>query len=588
MKQIFFLLLIIALFLPINPKEILAKKESDFNDSMILNEVSGTKGGTLILALISDPRTFNPLFASEDQASSYITNIMFEGLVSINLKTQEVNPAIAKEWKVSPDGKEWTFYLRRSAKWSDGYSITADDVIFTLETIYNPNIATPSKDILQINHKKLKAIKINNYTVKIILPKIYAPFLRQMEKGSFPILPKHKWERKVKNGSFSSEMSLSSDPKDIVVSGPYMLEKYIPGQRVILKANPYFYKFDRNKVRLPYFNKVIVNIISDYNSIYLKLISGELDLWESVRAEDYSLLKSKAPEAGLKLEILGISAGPEMLWFNLNSDINPKTNKNYLSEKKLSWFSNLLFRKAIAYAINRESIIKNIYYQSAKPAYGIETESNKLWHNPNLNTYNYDLEKSKKLLKEAGFKLIKENNKVKLIDKNGSEVKFNLITNSENIARVNAANFIASDLKKIGIPVNVQPLEFRTLVAKLTETYDYDAALLAFTRPDLDPSSTMNFLLSSSSMHVWHPNQKKPATLWEKTIDELMNSQLNTYDLELRKKYYWEVQKIINEYLPVIYLYAPVSISIHKKNLKNLKCSIIEPHCIWNIEELSW
>jgi len=577
---------LLSIFLFIDFINVSGEKNAE-EDFLFLHNISGSKGGTLILALISDPRTFNPLFSSEEQSSSYITNMMFEGLVSINLKTQEIQPALAKKWETSKDGKIWTFYLRRSAKWSDGHPITADDVIFTLNTIYHPKINTPSKDILQINQKKLKAVKIDEHTVKIILPQVYAPFLRQMEKGSFPILPKHKWEAKVKDGSFPSEMSLNSAPDEIIVSGPYMLEKYVPGQRVILKANPYFYKIDKNKIRLPYFNRIIINIISDYNSIYLKLISGEIDLWESVRAEDYSLLKSKASEAKFKLQVLGISAGPEMMWFNLNNGINPKTKKAYIDEKKLSWFNNTLFRKAIAYAIDRESIIKNIYYQSAKAAFGIETESNTLWYNPNLTIYNYDIEKSKALLSKAGFKLLEENSKKKLIDKYGNEVKFNLITNSENITRVNAANFISSDLKKIGILINVQPLEFRSLVTKLTETYDYDACLLAFTRPDLDPSSTMNFLLSSSGMHIWHPNQKEPSTPWEKQIDDLMQKQLNTYDLQLRKKYYWEVQKIMDEYLPVIYLYAPLSIVIYKNNLKNLQCSIIEPHCVWNIEEIS-
>ncbi len=584
MKKRFCILLI---FLSINLISVIAEKRTE-QDFLILPNISGTKGGTLILASISDPRTFNPLLSSEEQSSSYITNMMFEGLVSINLKTQEIQPALAKKWETSQDGKKWIFYLRKTAKWSDGHPITADDVIFTLNTIYHPKINTPSKDILQINQRKLKAIKIDEHTVKIILPQVYAPFLRQMEKGSFPILPRHKWEAKVKDGSFLSEMSLSSEPHEIIVSGPYMLEKYVPGQRVILKANPYFYKMDKNKVRLPYFDRIIINIISDYNSIYLKLISGELDLWENVRAEDYSLLKSKASEAKFYIEILGISPGPEMLWFNLNNSINPKTKKAYIDEKKLSWFNNTQFRKAIAYAINRESIIKNIYYQSAKIALGMETESNTFWYNPNLTTYSHDIEKSKELLTKAGFKLIEENSKKKLIDKQGNEVKFNLITNSENITRINAANFISSDLKKIGISINVQPLEFRSLVSKLTETYDYDACLLAFTRPDLDPSSTMNFLLSSSGMHIWHPNQREPSTLWEKQIDDLMHKQLNTYDLQLRRKYYWEVQKIMDEYLPVIYLYAPLSISIYKKNLKNLKCSVIEPHCVWNIEELSW
>lgn len=580
------LVLLLSLIL-ISSIIIYSQAKSTTEELLTLSNLSGKKDGQIVLALISNPKTFNPLFASQEQASSFITNMMFEGLVRINSKTQEIEPALAKEWKVSANGKEWIFYLRKGAKWSDGSPITADDVIFTLDTIYQPNIDTPSKDILQINQQKIKAIKIDNYTVKFILPQIYSPFLRQVEKNTLPILPKHKWENSVKNGTFSLEMNINTNPQDIIISGPYTLEKYIPGQRVILKANPYYYKSDKNNLRLPYFNKILINIISDYNSIYLKLISGEIDLWDSLRPEDYSLLKTKAKEKNLEVKVIGVSPGPEMLWFNLNDELNPKTKKKYIDEKKLKWFNNINFRKAIAYAIYREAIIKNIYYQAAKPSYGLETESNLIWYNPKITSYSYDTNKAKDYLTKAGFKLLKENDKLKLFDSEGNEVKFTLNTNSENVSRVNAANFIASDLKKIGITMNVQPIEFRSFVTKLMNTFDYEAALLAFTRPDLDPSSTMNVLLSSSSMHVWHPNQKTPYTNWEKRIDDLLNLQLITYDFNLRKEYYLEIQKIMDDNLPIIYLYAPLAISVYKKNIKNIQCSILEPRCTWNIEELS-
>lgn len=583
-NNLIILFLLLSLMVPII---INSQVKSTDEEPLMLNNLSGKKGRQIVLALISNPKTFNPLFASQEQASSFITNMMFDGLVRINSKTQEIEPALAKEWKVSPNGKEWIFYLRKGAKWSDGLPITCDDVIFTLDTIYHPSINTPSKDILQINQKNLKAIKLDTYTVKFILPQIYSPFLRQVEKNTFPILPKHKWEKYVQNGTFLLEMNINSNPQDIITSGPYMLEKYIPGQRVILKANPFYYKLDKNNLKLPYFNKMIINIISDYNSIYLKLISGEIDLWDSLRPEDYSLLKTKAKEKNLEIKIIGVSPGPEMLWFNLSNELNPKTKKKYIDEKKLKWFNNINFRKAIAYAIDRAAIIKNIYYQSAKPSYGLETESNQLWYNPNITSYIYDINKAKDYLAKAGFKLLKESDRLKLIDSEGNEVKFTLNTNSENASRVNAANFIASDLKKIGITVNVQPIEFRSFVTKLMDTFDYDAALLAFTRPDLDPSSTMNVLLSSSSMHVWHPNQKIPSTEWEKRIDDLLNLQLITYDYNLRKKYYLEIQKIMDDNLPIIYLYAPLAISVYKKNIKNIQCSILEPRCTWNIEELS-
>jgi len=209
----------------------------------------GKYGGYLYLATTSDPKSFNPILAKET-STTQITSLIFEGLTRINGETLEVEPNLASRWEVSPDGRIWTFYLRKDVKWNDGEEFTADDVVFTFnELIYNPQIPSSSGDILKIEGKPFKVEKIDKYTVRFTLPGVYAPFLMAMGQE---ILPRHKLEEMVRQDKFNTAWTLAEDPQNIVGTGPFMLKKYIPGQLIELKRNPYYWRKDDHRNHLPY------------------------------------------------------------------------------------------------------------------------------------------------------------------------------------------------------------------------------------------------------------------------------------------------------------------------------------------------
>ena len=167
-------------------------------------------------------------------------------------------------WTNLPDGKTWTFTLRKNLRWSDGEPLTADDVVFTWnDLIYNPNIDNVMRDPFIINGKKFKVTKVDDLTIQVVTPGIYAPFLSEFGAG-VPIMPKHILAKSVADGTFTSTYGVNSDPSQIVGSGPYRIKEFKPAQYTLLERNPYFLEVDKKGQRLPYFDDVMFTVVPDY------------------------------------------------------------------------------------------------------------------------------------------------------------------------------------------------------------------------------------------------------------------------------------------------------------------------------------
>ena len=157
-----------------------------------------------------------------------------------------------------------------------------------------------------------------------------------------------------------------------------------------------------------------------------------------------------------------------------------------------------------------------------------------------------------------------------LEDAQGHRVEFNLYTNAENPDRVKICEMIKKDLEKIGIKINFLPLEFNNIVSKLVANYDWEAILIGFTG-GIEPHFGSNVWLSSGHLHAWYPKQKKPATEWEKEIDEIFIKGVQILDKKQRKKLYDKWQKIASEELPLIYTVLSESMFAIRNKFGNLK-----------------
>ncbi len=546
---------------------------------------AGTSGGRFVVNSVTDPKTFNYITASES-SSIDICRLMFWSLLNFDQANQAVEPGLADFWTNSPDGKTWTFHLRKNLCWSDGQPLTADDVVFTWnDLIYNTNIINAWRDQFIIDGKKFTISKVDDLTVQVVTPEVYAPFLMDFAAGP-PVMPKHILEKYVANGTFTSAYGVNTDPAEIVGSGPYRLKEYKPAQYTMLERNPYFLEVDTNGTRLPYFDNVIYAVVPDFDAQSLRFLGGEADVDDEVPTYEYDKFKAEADKGKIILLEPGISLLKEFLVFNENTNVNPKTGQPDVDANKLKWFRNTKFRQAVSYAINRDEIIKAVSFGHAIPSYGMEAPGNKKWNAPNIQTYPYNPDKALELLKEIGIE--KRNGNDFLTDSNGNKIEFVLNTMSGSPGAQKQSLLIINDLSKLGMHVIFQTLDFNTEMVKFGETFDYDSALAAIgSGGSADPSSGMNVVESSGFNHQWFPQQKTPSTPWEAQLDQLMDAQLETLDENQRKKDYDEVQEILAEQQPLIFTIAPMTYAGIRPDVGNVRAtSLSDFPASWNIEEL--
>lgn len=543
----------------------------------------GVYGGRLVVATFGDPKTFNPITANE-MSSQDIYRFVFSSLVNLDWPTQKIIPALAESWAVDADQRTWTFKLRKGLLWSDGQPLTADDVIFTFnDVVYNPDIVNVAVDALRVDGKNFQVSKIDDYTVRIVTPDVYAPLLEAV--NNIYIIPKHILEGSVKAKKFPSAYGINTPPANIVGNGPFRIKDFKPGQFTLLERNPYFWEVDKKGQRLPYFDSVIYTVVPDSKAASLRFLSGDSDANETVYPNEYDKYKEDSAKGRFKLLELGVGPERGFICFNQNTNSNPKTGKPIVDPKKLKWFRNEKFRQAVSFAIDRENIVKAIFAGRGVPNYGFETAANAKWRNTNVMEYPYNLEKARALLAEIGIKDRDADGYLK--DADGNTIEFVLNTNTGNDVRDKTALMIEEDLKALGFKVILQLIEFNALIDKIDVSYDFDCFLLNIGGGGADPSNGLNIMRSAGFTHQWFPLQKSPSTDWEARLDKLMDANLKTLDFDARKKAYDEVQSILSEQLPMIYTISPLSYAAVRSDLGNVRATVQCYYRVtWNAEEL--
>lgn len=541
----------------------------------------GKFGGEFISSTIGEgPKTFNP-FTSTDATSSTMADAMYDGLFTSNPMTGEVIPKLAKSLEIK--GNKYIIRLRKGIQWSDGKPITADDVLFTWKDIIFAGLGnTSTRDSMLIDGELPKIRKIDNYTVEFTIKKQFAPFLRML---SAPIAPKHYFS-KDKNWAknFDRFLSTNTNPETIVSSGAYRLKEYVPAQRVVFERNPNYYLINKKGEKLPYINKIIYLIVGDINNQILKFEANELDEI-SLKGGDVARYKAKECKSNYVIYNLGADNGTMFLAINLNNRKNKQTGKYYVPLKKQRWFQDVNFRRAIDFAIDRKSMVQNIANGMATPLFTAESP-NGIYYNEKIKGHSRDLQKAKELLTSSGF-VIKNK---KLYDKYGNRVEIDLSTNAGNTEREALGVMIKQDLSDIGIQVNFKPIEFNSLVNKITNSFDWDTIILGLTGSPVEPHNGKNVWNSNGPLHLFNQRSQNDISgvlpyPFEKRINDIFDKASLCLKFNERKKYYDEYQQIVYNEAPIIYLYSPIRIFAIRRKIKNLYPSTLSG-LTYNIEEL--
>jgi peptide/nickel transport system substrate-binding protein len=554
----------------------------------------------LVLSTLTDPATFN---YANNQSFPNIFLFCYEGLTHENGQTGEIEPALAEDWTLSPDQKTLVFTLRPGLRWSDGQPLTADDVVFTYRDIlFNPAIPIDNRDSVKIGSAgALPTVrKLDDRSVEFTFPEPFAPFLTATAAPEgMMILPKHALEStlrtKDKDGNlkFLSTWGTDTDPRQIVTNGPYVMESYTAGQRLMFRRNPHYWKHNAQGQALPNIDRIIWQFIENTDTQLLRFRSGDLDVMgdaRPMRPEYYALLRREEQRGRFTIQSGGAWSGILYLAFNLNRGQN-QAGKPFVDPIKSRWFNTLEFRQAVAYALDRERINTNIFRGLGNIQNSPISVQSPYFATEGLKVYDYNVAKAKQLLQSAGFKYDAQG---QLFDGAGHRVEFTLLSNAGNKVREAIGAQMIQDLAAIGMKVAFRPINFNTLSEKISGNRDWEAHMIGFTG-GVEPNGLANFWTSSGGSHYFNLKQQpgqKPMTGWQQNdwegeIDRLFIAGAREFDPVKRKQIYAQFQRLTQEQLPIILLVNDSALMAVRDRVKGLKYSGLPSWGLWNIEELT-
>ncbi|MBV8715702.1 MAG: ABC transporter substrate-binding protein [Chloroflexi bacterium] len=480
-------------------------------------------GGTVTLPIGADP-TLNPWHPNAFVESLFVNRVLFAGLTKPG---KDLNPApdLAASWKAAEDGMSWTFTLRDNVAWSDGHPFTSDDVAYTFnEIVLKPDVGANGRG----NFSALKDVSVvdpKTVTFNLLRPFAALPAYLAYNAG---ILPKHAFE------GAGDPWQLNSFNKGTPVStGPYKVENFTAGQSVTLSRNDAYY------AGKPLLDKVVFKVVADANTQIAQALSGELQLM---------ILDNKAAVDRLK-GAKGLSVQPRTLvqyyWLALN-----QTDAR---------FQDLKVRQAIEYAIDRDAIIQAIEKGYGTVANSAIVPALKVYYDSSLESrYPYDLTKASSLLAEAGWTAGADG----VLTKDGQPFSFTMDVGQRGVLEP-TNELIQQNLKKIGVAVDLNSMEWNAYIQKVVVNRDYTATVNWWVYPN-DPDVLPYYASSAAGKGFNIPGYKDPA------LDDLLTSVQKTSDPTARKSAVTQLQTYMADNLPYNFLWYPQEIDVVSDNLQGV------------------
>lgn len=499
-----------------------------------------------------DPKTLDPARV-DDQASELVRYLTGGVLLRMNRRTQAMEPELASDWSLSPDGRTLVFHLRPGLRFSDGSALGSRDVAWSLRHVLDPATAAPVAEEF-ITPAAVTVQAPDGRTVIVRLP--------QRVVGIEKVFDEIAIEPAGRPGASR------------LTAGSYVVSEYRRGQFLRLVRNPYYWKRDAAGAELPYIPAIRLDVRSNREQELQGFVRGKYQWIDRLEPEYYDVLTRRDPGTARDL---GPSLDTEQMWFN-------QAPGAPLPAYEKQWFQSQRFRVAVSQAIHRADLARIAYDGHATPAYGFISPANAAWYNRHLRYPQEDVAEARRLLAQAGFHLAGG----LLYDASGHPVRFSILTNAGNRPRESMATLIQQDLGAIGIQVTVVTLDFPALIERLMHTQNYEACLLGLVNVNPDPNAMMNLWLSSSPNHQWNPGQKKPATPWEAKIDAWMRTQASAQKTAERKRAIDQVQQMVADQQPFIYLVYPNTLYAVSPQLGGLELSVLSPGIVWNIDTIHW
>jgi peptide/nickel transport system substrate-binding protein len=544
------------------------------------------RGGELVVNVRAEPQSFT-WFTRRDGTTQLLTLLTQARLARVNRATEELEPWLAESWTGSPDGLRYILKLRPNVTFADGHPFSADDVVFSFAAAYARGSALA--DSLLVNGARLGVQALDPGSVEIAFPSPFGPGLRLLD--NLPILPKHKLQTVLDAGDFADAWNLSTPLSEITGLGPFVLDAYVPGQRVVLTRNDRYFRTDQAGVALPYLDRITVEIVPEQDAQILRLDSGQSDMPAfEVRPEDYTPLKRAAEAGRVQLLDLGPGLDTDGFWINLKAGA-------FTGDPRAAWIQRDELRQAISLAIDRKAFADTVFLGAATPVFGPVTPANKKWYSTEVPHAEHNVDRARVLLATIGLTAREEDGRTAgsnappgdrlLRDERGAPARFTLLTQKGQTALERGAAVIRDQLKTLGLTVDVVMLDGNALVQRFLSGRGYDAIYFRFGASDTDPAISPDFWLSSGSSHVWNLGQKTPASDWERRIDAAMARQMTSLDDKERHVAFVEAQTIFAAHAPVVYFAAPRIYVAAAARVRNLSPAVLRPQLLWSADSIA-
>ncbi len=478
-------------------------------------------GDTFIEASIGDANTLLPVLAS-DSASSSVNGLVYNGLIRYN-KDLSLEGELAESWEVSDDNLTIIFHLRKNVLWHDGTPFTSADVQFNYELYIDP--ATPTA--YAESFRQVKNVETPDpYTFIVHYDKPYAPAL---VSWAMPVHPKH-----LLDGKDVTKSPLARKP---IGTGPYLFKEWVGGEKIVLEANPDYFE------GRPYIKRVVFRVIPDISTQFLELQTGSLDFM-GLSPLQYDRQTDTPAFRRLYSKYRYLNFGYTYLGYNLKRPL----------------FQDRRLRQALSYAINKQEIIDGVllgYGVAATGPYKPDT-----WvYNKNVKRYDYNPEKAKSLLEEAGW-LDEDGDGIR--EKNGQVLTFTIVTNQGNDLRSKTGEIIQQRFRDVGVDVKLRIVEWATFLKEFINPGNFDATILGWSGgPEPD------------QYNIWHSSKAAPGQLNfigfnNSEVDDLLERGRRVFDQKQRKLCYDRFQEILAEEQPYTFLYIGEALPAVSKRFRGI------------------
>ncbi|MEZ4867585.1 MAG: ABC transporter substrate-binding protein [Caldilineaceae bacterium] len=482
------------------------------------------KGGVYREGVVGNPRYLNPLVCDRNDVDEDLCALLFRGLTRID-RHGRVVPDLASDWSIT-DEKIYTFHLRENQFWHDGQPITADDALFTISILQNPDVVdVPNLSILW---RTVQAEKVDDYTLRFILSEPFSPFLDYTAIG---LLPKH-----IYGNVPASELAGSPLNGTPIGSGPLMVDE-LAADHIRLVPNPY------DGEHRPYLSALEFYFYPDHPTLLTGYLNNEIDGISRVLPSEFPIA---AAQEDLEL-FSAVQARYLSIVFNLTSANVP-------------FFADQNVRQALYYGLNRTALIDEVTAGQGIVAHSPLLPEN--WaYNSDVPKYEYNPQQAEQLLNAAGWI---DSNGDGVRDKDGRPLQFLLYSSDETLQQA-LIQRIADDWGKIGVRVVPTPVTFVSLVSDFLLPRKFEAALTSWDIPG-DPDQYW----------LWHSTQAEEGGFnyagWRNSeVDEILQQARSITDEGQRKALYDRFQIIFAEEVPSLLLYYPVYTYGVRKRVHNVQ-----------------